>query len=225
MLWQSALISCSSWLSNFSRDGWREMVSLFRVKGSILSSWGLSRASPGNDSANIASSHQHVMTFTHLFQSQSAARFLFLFSSEKFCPVGGETTIWHNKYVKQVFSFFFFHLWPICRTLTIIQRKFIIASQKFWRPRKESNQVDNTWFDAASELFCRFHLCVCGRACRFLGATGLVSINNLSQQFHWLIINAPPQKFHGCRICRDHNHDLSCKRAVVDVVSPWLLLF
>lgn len=38
VLWQSALISCSSWLSNFSRDGWREMVSLFRVKGSILSS-------------------------------------------------------------------------------------------------------------------------------------------------------------------------------------------
>lgn len=74
VLWQSALISCSSWLSNFSRDGWREMVSLFRVKGSILSSWGLSRASPG-DSTNIASTYQHAMTFTwsyHVYSTYSS---------------------------------------------------------------------------------------------------------------------------------------------------------
>lgn len=61
VFWQSALMSCSSWLSNFSRDGWRVMVSLLRVKGSILSSWGLSRASPGDSTdTNISAMPWHL---------------------------------------------------------------------------------------------------------------------------------------------------------------------
>ena len=101
VLWQSALISCSSWLSNFSRDGWREMVSLLRVKGSILSSWGLSRASPG-DSANTASDYQHAVAFTQLYNDNNNGKTPsgskmgfhslwfsnFVYSSVKACGVG-----------------------------------------------------------------------------------------------------------------------------------------
>lgn len=92
VFWQSALMSCSSWLSNFSRDGWREMVSLLRVKGSILSSWGLSRASPGDSTdTNISAMPWHLHDYIILTVLLGLKWVFFspgLFSAQQVCSVG-----------------------------------------------------------------------------------------------------------------------------------------
>lgn len=148
VFWQSALTSCSSRLSNFSRDGWREMVSLLRVKGIVLSGWGLSRTSPGDSKKTrkkiIKESKYLNIYMTFPVKPLMCRNWLFHWK-----PCGWETIIWS---VQQAAKYLQRILFGTREFFTeIAHHAHKIFSSISWKPKSKASCISESTSSYNSE--------------------------------------------------------------------------